>query len=543
MLDIPTAPLDCAVDKASSAAQYIRMSTDSQDLSPEIQAKAMSEYAFRNGLTIVETYLDAGRSGLTLEGRPAMKRLLGDVAEDQCPYAVLLVYDISRWGRFQDTDASAYYEYHCRMHGVQVRYVQELFPASNTPLGSLLKNLKRAMAAEYSRELGVKTRAGHRAAVDEGFHLGSLPCLGIGRLAISKQRNSERPLAPNEHKAASREHVKWIRGPVDEVSLVRRIFHMYTTTEMSVYKLSQELRHEGVTDSRGKLITPWMLYSLLSCEALIGNFVWGRESHGRRRAEGEPDFLRVRGCIEPIVSLDVWEAAKAKRAKRAGTIRSKQELLAFLGEQVSRNPKFTAFDLKSCNGPSWQTYVKHFGSFAAALACLGLQPTRPGPDDYAERRKARRLGRHFCEVAEHTLRSNGLECVAPRRCGHLVIVNGKVRVRIQVIWRALRYGRLQWSLRKVYREIFDYVLVVRLNRDDTPFDSILLARDEYFAFPLWFPDDTPGASFERKKTARDVAATFARLGASPPLTRSRAKAAALGLARQAAVRHLPTAGN
>jgi DNA invertase Pin-like site-specific DNA recombinase len=64
-----------------AAAQYIRMSTDAQDLSPKIQEAAIAAYAQREGLSIVETYFDGGRSGLRLQNRPAMKKLLRDVED------------------------------------------------------------------------------------------------------------------------------------------------------------------------------------------------------------------------------------------------------------------------------------------------------------------------------------------------------------------------------------------------------------------------------------------------------------------------------
>lgn len=102
-----------SIVRSCVAAAYVRMSTDTQDLSPAIQRASISRYTGEHGLTVVESYFDAGRSGLTLHKRPAMKKLLADVAQDDCPFAVVLVYDISRWGRFLDTDASAYYEYHC----------------------------------------------------------------------------------------------------------------------------------------------------------------------------------------------------------------------------------------------------------------------------------------------------------------------------------------------------------------------------------------------------------------------------------------------
>lgn len=84
----------------------------------------------------------------------------------------MLVLDVSRWGRFQDIDEAAYYEYHCRKHGIAVEYVAEAFgrSASASPFDSILKQLKRAMAGEYSRELGVKARAGQSRT-----HLGIEP--------------------------------------------------------------------------------------------------------------------------------------------------------------------------------------------------------------------------------------------------------------------------------------------------------------------------------------------------------------------------------
>jgi DNA invertase Pin-like site-specific DNA recombinase len=526
---------------AKRAAQYIRMSTDAQDLSPEIQSNAIAEYARTNGITIVETYFDAGRSGLTLQRRPAMKKLLNDVTLEHRSFAEVLVYDISRWGRFQDTDASAYYEYHCRMHGVQIRYVQELFPPSDTPLGNVLKNLKRAMAAEYSRELAVKTRAGQKAAIDAGFHIGGLPCLGIGRVAVSKHDGAQRTLGPKDHKAATREHVKWIRGPDEEVALVQRIFHLYTTTGISIFKLGRLLQSEGITTATGKPLTPWMLYSLFSCEALVGNFVWGREDHGRAREAADPSFWRVSGCIEPVISPETWEAAQTKRGKRAGTVRSRGELLAFLADAVSRDPQFNASDLKACNGPSRETYRKHFGSFAAALACLGLLPPKRSDEEFHHLRKACALGRSFRALLETTLKEHGLQCRALRRQGHLVLINEAARVRIQVIWRAERHGLLQWSLRKVYREPFDYVFLVRLKADDCAYDSLLLRRDEYFRFPLWFSDDVPGPDFLRLWTERGIADMFRPLDAISVTARSRSEAGLLGHARRSGEAALPLA--
>lgn len=93
------------------AAEYVRMSTEHQKYSTDNQAEAIRGYAERRGYEIVQTYADEGKSGLNLGGRLALQRLLNDVESGRADFKALLVYDVSRWGRFQDPDEAATYEY------------------------------------------------------------------------------------------------------------------------------------------------------------------------------------------------------------------------------------------------------------------------------------------------------------------------------------------------------------------------------------------------------------------------------------------------
>ena len=102
------------------AAEYVRMSTEHQQYSTENQRDIILQYAERHGMVVVRTYADAGKSGLRIEGRDALKKLIHDVEHNQADFNVILVYDVSRWGRFQDADESAYYEYICRRAGMAV---------------------------------------------------------------------------------------------------------------------------------------------------------------------------------------------------------------------------------------------------------------------------------------------------------------------------------------------------------------------------------------------------------------------------------------
>ena len=103
------------------AAEYVRMSTEHQQYSTENQADKIREYATRRGIEIVRTYADAGKSGLRIDGRASLQKLIKDVESGSADFTIILVYDVSRWGRFQDADESAYYEYRCRHSGRLLR--------------------------------------------------------------------------------------------------------------------------------------------------------------------------------------------------------------------------------------------------------------------------------------------------------------------------------------------------------------------------------------------------------------------------------------
>src|SRR5258708_27407321 len=103
------APVGAGTAALGRAAQYVRMSTEHQRYSTENQGDAILEYAARRGLEVVRTYADEGKSGLRLDGRDALKRLIEDVQNGKADVTTILGYDVGAWGRFQDADARADY--------------------------------------------------------------------------------------------------------------------------------------------------------------------------------------------------------------------------------------------------------------------------------------------------------------------------------------------------------------------------------------------------------------------------------------------------
>lgn len=155
-------------------------------------------------MQLVRTYRDAGKSGLTLASRHALRNLLEDVESGQAGFAAVLVYDVSRWGRFQDADESAHYECKCRRARIAVHYCAEPFPNDGSVATVIIKALKRAMAAEYSRELSVKVFAGQSRLTELGFRQGGMAGYGFRRLLVDQSGKPKFILAAGEEKASPR---------------------------------------------------------------------------------------------------------------------------------------------------------------------------------------------------------------------------------------------------------------------------------------------------------------------------------------------------
>jgi DNA invertase Pin-like site-specific DNA recombinase len=159
------------------------MSTDLQQYSTENQLEKIKSYAAQRDFQIIRVIEDAGRSGLTLDNRDGLQDLMREVQSGSAMFEAILVYDVSRWGRFQDADEGAYYEHLCSRAGIRVHYCGEQFDNDGSIGSILLKNVKRVMAGEYSRELSVKVFAGQCRLVELGFRQGGqagyglIPCL------------------------------------------------------------------------------------------------------------------------------------------------------------------------------------------------------------------------------------------------------------------------------------------------------------------------------------------------------------------------------
>ena len=235
---------------AAMAAAYVRMSTEHQQYSTENQLDTIRLYAATHALDITKVYTDAGKSGLRLEGRDALKQLFFDVEKGLADYSTVLVYDVSRWGRFQDPDVSASYEVRCRQAGVSVQYCAEQFTNDGSPVSNIVKSVKRMMAGEYSRELSVKVFAGQSRLIELGYRQGGPAGYGLRRQLVDGNGTPKNELSLGEHKSIQTDRVILVPGPKHEIEMVRHIYRLFVEEGRSEREIADWLNAQGVLNDR-----------------------------------------------------------------------------------------------------------------------------------------------------------------------------------------------------------------------------------------------------------------------------------------------------
>jgi DNA invertase Pin-like site-specific DNA recombinase len=359
------------------AAMYVRMSTDHQKYSTENQAHAIHEYAEKRNIVIVKTYADEGRSGLNLAGREALQRMIADVQSGEIDYSMILVLDITRWGRFQDTDESAYHEYRCRRAGIDVQYVAEQFENDGGPTSTIIKVVKRVMAAETSRELSVKVFAGQCRLIEKGYRQGGHAGYGLRRMRIDEKGNLVGELKFGEHKSLQTDRVILIPGPQEEVDTVRWMYSAFTEHAMLESQIAAILNQKGTLTDLGRPWTRATVHQVLTNEKYIGNNVFNRRSFKlkTRRVVNTPDmWVRADGVFQAVVETQHFYAAQHIINERNHKF-SDEEMLEKLKAVYEKKGWLSGIIIDEVEGmPSSGAYSSRFGSLLRAYELVGYTP-------------------------------------------------------------------------------------------------------------------------------------------------------------------------
>lgn len=355
------------------AACYLRVSTDHQRYSLENQRVVVDRYASRHGYEIVRSYDDEGRSGVTARGRDGLKALLADVLSGNAPFASILVMDVSRWGRFQDPDEAAHYEFLCREAGLSIHYCSE--PFANDTMGSVLKQLKRVMAGEYSRDLSIKVRSGRLSKAERGRALGGLPIYGFRRRIINADGSDGPVLADGERKGRFDQEVRYVWGPPEEGQVLNRIFDLFVHNGVGQTEISRRLCADGVVWRDG---TPWngdRVQKILRRELMVGLQAYGKTNVvlGETEYVNDRSRWRYRRVLPPLIDIDTFVAAQVRLgALVRGQGATDDELIRGLKRLVERGVALSIREIDAAaDTPCAAVYRDRFGSMREAYQTVG----------------------------------------------------------------------------------------------------------------------------------------------------------------------------
>jgi DNA invertase Pin-like site-specific DNA recombinase len=358
------------------AVQYLRMSSEQQRYSLESQRAVIASYAAAHGYQIRRSYQDAARSGLHLKGRAGLQTLLRDALREDRDFEAILVLDVTRWGRFQDLDQGAHYEFVCRSAGAPVVYCAEPFDNDGQTRSALVKQLKRLMAAEYSRELSAKSAAGRLSQARLGHRQGGPLIYGVERVLVDRAGRVVHRLERGQRKAQHDTYVIMRPGPAGELTTLRWIFRRYLSPGSTVSSVARELNAAGTPYIGARPWEPGSLARLIRHELMIGLYVFNRRSC-RLKTPPIPNapekWVRVQ-VFDPIVTPTIFARAQAKLA-RSRRRRTRPELLAALRALLRTQGRLSASVIKrSAATPSVGAYLNNFGSLKAAYEAIGYRP-------------------------------------------------------------------------------------------------------------------------------------------------------------------------
>ncbi|MBI1972476.1 recombinase family protein [Candidatus Woesearchaeota archaeon] len=115
----------------TAVAYYRHSAEDKQEFSIPVQREEVQKFAKKHNIRIIKEFQDAGKTGLNAN-RPGFLALFQYTKEQRFDY--VLLFDVTRWGRFQDTDESAYYEFLFKREKKKVVYIERGFIDEENPL-------------------------------------------------------------------------------------------------------------------------------------------------------------------------------------------------------------------------------------------------------------------------------------------------------------------------------------------------------------------------------------------------------------------------
>jgi len=332
------------------------------------------------------------------------------------------------------------------------------------------------MAAEYSRELGVKVLAGQKRVAALGFRVGGYAGFGLRRMLVSADRQPKKALKQGDRKALATDRVILVPGPAEEVSCVRQIYQMVAEKKMSYVAIAQELNRQHVP---GPASGPWTHYQvrkIVTNPKYKGTVIYGRVSKRLRTPEvrvAPHKWIVVPHAFAPVVTESTYDEAQRVLANRTMN-KSNEQLLDELRTLLAKEGKLTSRLINSAPGAALaRSYRCRFGSVGRAYELIGYQ--MPNRRNVETRRRMQHIRLRLLHELQRLFPEN-IEIVGRR--GHSrkhLVLNGDTRVSV-LACNCLRspLGHLRWRVRVGRAENGWPALLLLMNSENDDFREMYL---------------------------------------------------------------------
>lgn len=222
-----------------TAVIYARYSSDRQtEQSIEGQLRVCNDYAERNDILIIDTYIDRAMTG-TNDNRANFQRLMKDSAKQA--WDIVLVYKLDRFSR--NKYEMAMHKKTLRDNGIKLVSAMENIP--DTPEGIILESLLEGMAEYYSAELSQKVKRGMNESRHKGQYTGGLIIYGykVENKKVLIDEEQAKILRYMYEQYASGVYVKDIIAELTEKGIYYRGKPFKRTT---VYNLLRNEKYAGI---------------------------------------------------------------------------------------------------------------------------------------------------------------------------------------------------------------------------------------------------------------------------------------------------------
>ena len=408
-----------------------------------------------------------------------MRQMLDDAKREESGFDTILVYDITRWGRFQNPDQSASIEYACQEAEVEVHYCMEQFVNDGSPVSNIIKAVKRSMAAEQSRELSNKVFAGQCRLIERGYRQGGMAGYGLRRMRVDQNGEPQGILDWGQRKSLQTDRVILVPGPKEEVEIVRWMYREFIDGGRLEGEIAALLNEKGILTDLGRPWTHGTVHQVLTNEKYIGNNVFNRHScklKGKHKNNPPEEWVRADSAFQPIVDKKLFCAARDTIRERNRRY-SDDEMIDRLERLLKEMGFLSGFVIDEADDmPSSGCYASRFGSLTRAYSLVGFTPDRDCR--YVEINRTLR-SIHAREVAGAIDEIEELGgAVSQDPATDLLTVNGEFTTSIVVArCRHTKAGSRRWKVRLDTGLAPD--LTVALRMDDVN-EAIL----DYYLLPL-----------------------------------------------------------